>query len=88
MADLSWREVQTVLDEEVQALPAKYRDAFVFCFLEDKSRKGVARELGWEEAPCRAGSIGQKNSSKSGWPGAGSFCRLFYPPRLWPIATS
>ena len=69
MADLSWREVQTVLDEEVQALPAKYRDAFVFCFLEDKSRKGVARELGWEEAPCRAGSIGQKNSSKSGWPG-------------------
>ena len=44
--ELDWREVQAVLDEEVERLPAVFRDAFVLCVLRGLARADAARELG------------------------------------------
>src|SRR5262245_5592149 len=40
------RELQPILDQEVNALPAKYRAAFVLCYIERMTTEEAARELG------------------------------------------
>ncbi len=47
--ELSWREVRTLLDEEIAYLPEKYRSVFIFCHLENLSRAEAARRLGLKE---------------------------------------
>jgi RNA polymerase sigma factor (sigma-70 family) len=47
LSELAWRELQLVLDEEVDRLPAKCRMAFVLCYLEGKTYAQAARQVGW-----------------------------------------
>jgi RNA polymerase sigma factor (sigma-70 family) len=47
MADeVSRREVRSVLDEELLRLPQRYRAALVLCYLQGKTQREAARELG------------------------------------------
>jgi RNA polymerase sigma factor (sigma-70 family) len=47
-----WDDAQAVLDEEVQRLPPRFREAFLLCVLEGKGGADVAAALG-----CRAGTV-------------------------------
>jgi RNA polymerase sigma factor (sigma-70 family) len=46
-SDLAWQELRSVLDEELQALPAKYQAPLVLCYLEGMTNEQAARRLGW-----------------------------------------
>lgn len=45
-ADVTWREVRAILDEEIQRLPAKLKDPIVLCYLQGKPHSAGAQELG------------------------------------------
>jgi RNA polymerase sigma factor (sigma-70 family) len=46
-ADMTLREARAVLHEELERLPALYREPLCLCYLEGKARDEAARQLGW-----------------------------------------
>jgi hypothetical protein len=51
--EVSWGEVRTVLDAELAALPEKWRQPLVLCFLEGRTRDEAAAQLGWSPRTLR-----------------------------------
>src|SRR5262249_36194609 len=49
VVDIAWREVRTVIDEEVCELPERYRLPIVLCLLQGLTKGEAARQLGWPE---------------------------------------
>jgi RNA polymerase sigma factor (sigma-70 family) len=45
-AEVTWREVQSILDEELERLPERYRGQLILCYLECMTRDEAAQQLG------------------------------------------
>jgi RNA polymerase sigma factor (sigma-70 family) len=52
-SELSWQEVQSILDEELLQLPETLRAPLLLCLLEGKTRDEAAGELGWSLSTLR-----------------------------------
>jgi RNA polymerase sigma factor (sigma-70 family) len=52
-ADISWREVQRLVDDELNQMPKIYQAALLLCYLEGRSQNEAARELGWSLGTLR-----------------------------------
>jgi DNA-directed RNA polymerase specialized sigma24 family protein len=46
---VAWKEIQVLLDEEVELLPESLRGPFILCCLENSKASEVAQQLGLEE---------------------------------------
>ena len=51
--ELSWREVQQAVHEELDRLPEQYRAALVLCYLEGKTQDDAAAQLGWAKGTLK-----------------------------------
>jgi RNA polymerase sigma factor (sigma-70 family) len=43
----AWREIGSLLDEEMQRLPERYRQPLLLCYLEGRTCDRAAQQLGW-----------------------------------------
>lgn len=52
-SETAWRDLGPVLDEELGRLPERLRAPVVLCYLQSKSTKEAAKELGWTHGALR-----------------------------------
>lgn len=45
--EVEWRELLSIMDEELQQLPSKYRQPLVLCYLSNMTNEEAAKKLGW-----------------------------------------
>jgi RNA polymerase sigma factor (sigma-70 family) len=50
--DVTWKELRSVLDEELARLPEKLRAPLVLCYLEGLTQDEAARQLGCSKSTC------------------------------------
>jgi RNA polymerase sigma factor (sigma-70 family) len=53
LLDMTGRELQQILHEELHKLPDKYRSPLVLCYLQGKTQEEAARQLHWTKATVR-----------------------------------
>jgi RNA polymerase sigma factor (sigma-70 family) len=53
LQEITWREAQVALDEELERLPERCRAPLVLCYLEGKTQDVAARQLGWSLGTLR-----------------------------------
>jgi RNA polymerase sigma factor (sigma-70 family) len=51
--ELSWKELRSLLDEELARLPEKFRAVLVLCYLQGLTQDEAAHQLGWSKITCR-----------------------------------
>ncbi len=51
--DVTWGEVEAILDEELHRLPERFRAPLVLCYLEGLTRDEAAQQLGWSLGTLR-----------------------------------
>jgi RNA polymerase sigma factor (sigma-70 family) len=51
--EVSWKELRSLLDEELTRLPERLRSPLVLCYLEGLTQDEAARQLGWSKSTCR-----------------------------------
>jgi RNA polymerase sigma factor (sigma-70 family) len=53
LAEIRWKELRSLLDEELTRLPDKLRSPLVLCYLQGLTQDEAARQLGWSKSTCR-----------------------------------
>jgi RNA polymerase sigma factor (sigma-70 family) len=51
--EAGWKEVRSLLDDELQALPDKHRLPLILCYLEGRTQDEAADQLGWSTTTLR-----------------------------------
>jgi RNA polymerase sigma factor (sigma-70 family) len=54
MDELTWREAQGIVHQELARLPEKYRAPLVLCYLQGKRQDEAEQELGWPHGKLRS----------------------------------